>query len=46
VELVARAMDLWAHQPDRWQGMIRRAMSFESSISRTVDNYLRQLYLS
>jgi starch synthase len=44
VKLVAQAMDLWAHHPGVWQEMVRRAMSFESSITRTVDNYLERLY--
>ena len=46
VELVAQAMDLWANHPSLWQVMVRRAMSFESSITQTVDNYLNRLYLS
>jgi len=44
VETVQRAIFIKASKPDLWQGMVQRAMAFDSSIAHTVDSYLKQLY--
>jgi starch synthase len=44
VDTVQRAMEIRAAQPQVWQGMVQRAMSFDSSIAHTVDSYLGSLY--
>lgn len=44
IEAIRTAMDLWASQPEVWQGMVRRAMAFDSRIETTVDKYLSLLY--
>ncbi|OGP71526.1 MAG: hypothetical protein A2Y80_02465 [Deltaproteobacteria bacterium RBG_13_58_19] len=44
VDLVSQAMGLCAHQPQVWEGMVRRALAFDSCITKTVDNYITKLY--
>jgi starch synthase len=43
-DTVQRAIHLRATQPEVWQQMVLRAMAFDSSISHTIDSYLKQLY--
>jgi starch synthase len=42
---VAQAMQIWRQQSGVWRAMLQRAMTFDSSIAKTVDNYLTKLYL-
>lgn len=44
VDAVQKAMHLKAAQPESWQGMVQKAMAFDSSIAHTVDSYIRFLY--
>ncbi len=44
VEAVHRAMHLKTARPQFWQGMVQRAMAFDSSIAHTVDSYIKFLY--
>lgn len=45
VRLVGRAIQIWQEQRDQWDQMVRRALSFDSSITTAVDNYLEKIYL-
>ena len=44
VDAVQKAMHLRAARPASWQGMVQRAMAYDSSIAHTVDSYLKLLY--
>ena len=44
VEVVAEAMDTWKSEPEKWRGMVKRALNYDSKISVTVDRYLEFLY--
>jgi starch synthase len=43
-DTVQKAMEIRAARPEVWQGMVKRAMAFDSSIAHTVNSYLASLY--